>query len=54
MPEAPELAYSRDCLKRIVEGKFILDIKPATSGRYSAKPPAGYEEFRGKLGITPR
>ena len=45
MPEGPELAYSRDCLKKLVEGLNLVDVAPGSAGRYSKKPPEGFEEF---------
>ena len=46
MPEGPELRHSRDALKRIIEGKTILDASPGLSGRYTVKPPVGFKEFK--------
>lgn len=45
MPEGPELALSRDYLKKILENKFIVDLAPLTSGRYNLKFPEGYAEL---------
>ena len=46
MPESPELAVSRDRLKKIIEGKTILDASPGLSGRYTAKLPVGFQDFK--------
>lgn len=45
MPEAPELAYSRDRLKKLIEGRNILELSPGISGRYSKKLPNGMENL---------
>ena len=45
MPEGPELAYSRDRLKQLVEGQALTDLVVGTSGRYSKKPPEGLDAF---------
>lgn len=45
MPESPELAYSRDRLKQLVEGQALTDLIVGTTGRYSKKPPEGLDAF---------
>ena len=52
MPEGPELAYSRDRLKKLIEGKSMLEISPGISGRYSKKLPEGYEAFNKLVGAS--
>lgn len=53
MPEGPELAYSRDRLKKLIEGKSMLEISPGISGRYAKKLPEGYEAFNKLVGASP-
>jgi len=53
MPEGPELAYSRDRLKKIIEGRNILEVTPGTSGRYAKKLPDGYAEFNALVERSP-
>jgi DNA-formamidopyrimidine glycosylase len=53
MPEGPELAYSRDRLKKIIEGRSILELAPGISGRYSKKLPEGYEAINKLVVASP-
>lgn len=53
MPEVSELAYSRDCLKKIIEGRNILDIAPGISGRYAKKLPEGMISFISMMNNKP-
>jgi DNA-formamidopyrimidine glycosylase len=45
MPESPELAYSRDRLKQLVEGRALTDLIVGSTGRYAKKAPEGLEVF---------
>lgn len=45
MPEGPELAYSRDRLKKLLEGKRITDMSVGPAGRYLKKSPEGLEQI---------
>lgn len=45
MPESPELAYSRDRLKQLVEGCALTDLIVDPKGRYAKKAPEGLEVF---------
>jgi DNA-formamidopyrimidine glycosylase len=45
VPEGPELATSRDRLKKIIEGKHLLEVSPGLTGRYTKKLPEGQESF---------
>lgn len=49
MPEGPELAYSRDRLKKLIEGKTLSDVAAGLSGRYSKSAPTGMGEFKAKI-----
>lgn len=49
MPESPELAVSRDRLKKIIEGRNILSVSPGLTGRYTKKLPDGHEEVSALL-----
>lgn len=53
MPEGPELATSRDRLKKIIEGKHLLEVSPGLTGRYMKKLPEGQEEFIERLKAGP-
>jgi len=43
MPEGPELRYSRDFLRQSLVGKVITGIQRCPTGRYSNKPPEGFD-----------
>lgn len=45
MPEGPELANSRDKLKKLLEGQIIVEASPGLAGRYLTHPPVGFEDF---------
>ena len=45
MPEAPELAHSRDRLKNLLEGQALTDLSVGLAGRYLKAPPQGFSEF---------
>jgi len=45
MPEAPELAHSRDRLKTLLEGQVLTDLCVGLTGRYLKAPPQGLSEF---------
>lgn len=53
MPESPELAVSRDRLKKIIEGKHLLEVSPGLVGRYTKKPPEGTEIILEALKLGP-
>jgi len=52
MPEGPELAYSRDRLKQLIEGKALTDLCVGLSGRYTTTPPTGMKEFLDDVGVA--
>lgn len=45
MPEGPELAYSRDRIKKLVESKSLTDVSVGLTGRYVKSPPQGFQDF---------
>lgn len=45
MPEGPELAYSRDRIKQLIEGKALTDLSVGLSGRYVKSNPQGFDAF---------
>lgn len=45
MPEGPELAHSRDRLKRLIEGRAVIDFKAGPAGRYLKTAPVGLPGF---------
>jgi len=53
VPESPELAVSRDNLKRLIEGKNLLEISPGISGRYVKSSPLGSDLITEALKIGP-
>ena len=50
MPEGPELAHSRDYLRRILLGKKLRNLTP-TGGRWRNTPPPGWEKFIGEVEV---
>lgn len=49
MPEAPELAHSRDRLKMLLSGKRIADMSVGPTGRYLKKSPEGLEQIVARI-----
>jgi len=45
IPEGPELAYSRDRIKKLIESKSLTDLAVGLSGRYVKSPPQGLQDF---------
>jgi len=45
VPEGPELAYSRDRIKSLIEGKALCELRIGSTGRFIKKPPEGLGEF---------
>ena len=45
LPEAPELAYSRDRLRKIVGERLITKMTPGEKGRYAKKRPEGFDKI---------
>jgi DNA-formamidopyrimidine glycosylase len=46
MPEGAELRSSRDDLRKLLQGKKIIDLWPTTTGRYKSKPIEGLQQFK--------
>lgn len=53
MPEAPELAVSRDRLRQILTGRHILSLGLGPVGRFVKKPPEGLDRILKKLNNAP-
>jgi DNA-formamidopyrimidine glycosylase len=45
IPEGPELAYSRDRIRSLIEGKSLIDLSVGISGRYVKHLPRGLTNF---------
>ena len=45
MPESPEVAYSRDRLRKIVGERMITRMTTGATGRYAKKPPEGFDKI---------
>lgn len=45
MPEGPEIKRSADQLSQVLTGKAIVDAFPGNTGRYSKRPPEGFDAF---------